>query len=158
MALQNKLHDLLHGNDLDYNYISKGIYIGTNQCCMFALHDMLKKEGITADISLEDTRLDQPFGVEAYTWLPVKDGYAPNPDQLVFGVSILEGLVGQNKKVYVHCQNGHGRATTLVSAYFIKQGMSAHEAFEFVKSKRPVVHLTDDQKTALETYEKTLRP
>ncbi|MFA5934027.1 MAG: dual specificity protein phosphatase [Candidatus Paceibacterota bacterium] len=151
-SFKDKLHNAFHGKDLDYDYITDGIYIGTNQCCMFALHEMLKKEGITADISLEDTRVDQPFGVETYTWIPVKDGTPPSDDQLAFGVSILEGIASQKKNVYVHCQNGHGRAATLVAAYLIKKGKTPDEAIDFIKSKRPTVHLTENQMNALKRF------
>jgi len=37
------------------------------------LADVLKKENITADISLEEDRLDVPFGVGIYTWIPTPD-------------------------------------------------------------------------------------
>ena len=30
---------------LEYNYITDGIYIGTNQCCVMGLAEVLKKEG-----------------------------------------------------------------------------------------------------------------
>ncbi len=49
---------------LEYNYITDGIYIGTNQCCQTHFDQTLKKEGIEADISLEGERIDVPFGVK----------------------------------------------------------------------------------------------
>lgn len=143
---------LFHKKTLNYDYITDGIFIGTNQCCTMGLSNMLKREGVTAEISLEEERLDQPFGVEEYVWIPVRNNTPPSSDQLSFGVSVLEKLVTQKKKVFVHCRNGHGRAPTLVSAYLIKKGMSPKEAVEFVKSKRPVVHLEDSQMLALENY------
>lgn len=122
-------------NKLDFNYIVDGIYIGTNQCCQTHFDEKLKKEGITADISLEEDRLDAPFGLE-------------------FGVSVLEKLVSMGKKVYVHCKNGHGRAPTLVAAYLTKKGKSSAEAEAFIKSKRPTMHLEDIQRQALEDFSK----
>ena len=56
--------------ELEYNNITNGIYIGTNQCCQTHFDEELKKEGITADISLEEDRLDAPFGVDFYVWIP----------------------------------------------------------------------------------------
>src|SRR3989338_7226111 len=90
--------------ELEYNHITDGIYIGTNQCCQTHFDEELKKEGITADISLEEDRLDAPFGVDFYVWIPVKNHSTPKPDQLEFGVSVLERLVSMQKKVYVHCK------------------------------------------------------
>lgn len=134
---------------LEYNYITDGIYIGTNQCCQTHFNEKLRDKGITADISLEEERVDTPFGVEFYVWIPIKNHAAPTQEQLDFGVSVLEKLVGTKKKVYVHCQNGHGRAPTLVAAYLIRKGKSVDEAIKFIKIKRPSIHLEKIQKEAL---------
>lgn len=140
--------------EFEYNYIIDGIYIGTNQCCQTHFDEKLKKEGIMADISLEENRLDAPFGVKFYVWIPVKDHTAPAPDQLEFGVAVLQKLVAMGKKVYVHCQNGHGRAPTLVAAYIITKGKSPIEAETFIKSNRSSIHLGEIQRQALEDFSK----
>ena len=139
---------------LEYDYITDGIYIGTNQCCVAGLADVLKKEQITADISLEENRLDVPFGVDMYVWIPVVDKMAPTQDQLSFGAESIEKLVSQNRKIYVHCKNGHGRAPTLVAAYFIKKGVIAKEAIAFIKTKRLSIHLKEAQRRALGDFSK----
>lgn len=145
-------HEHIAGKPLDYNYIIEGIYIGTNQCCMMGVAEVLKKEGVIADISLEDIQLDQPFGVEMYTWIPTPDHTPPTPDQLSFGVSTLAKLVDLKKKVYVHCKNGHGRASTLVAAYLIHKGATLEEALRIIKEQRPTIHLQDSQREALEKF------
>lgn len=141
---------------LDYNYITDGIYIGTNKCCQMHFDKKLKEEGITTDISLEGERVDAPFGVQFYTWIPVKNHTAPTNEQLDFGVAILEKLVSMKKKVYVHCKNGHGRAPTMVAAYLIKEGKSVDEAIDFIKAKRPTIHLEKIQKESLAEFSKNL--
>ncbi|MBI3589035.1 MAG: dual specificity protein phosphatase family protein [Candidatus Liptonbacteria bacterium] len=146
--------DHSQSKELEYNYITDGIYIGTNQCCQTHFDEKLKKEGITADISLEEDRLDAPFGVDFYIWVPVQNHTTPKHDQLEFGVSVLEKLVSIGKKIYVHCKNGHGRAPTLVAAYLIKKGRSSAEAEKFIKSKRPTMHLEDVQRQALDDFNK----
>jgi hypothetical protein len=139
--------------ELEYNYIDDGIFVGTNVCCKTHFDEELGKEGITADVSLEDVRVDKPFGVEFYVWIPVKNHTSPSMDQLEFGVAVLEKIIGMGKKVYVHCQNGHGRAPTLVSAYFVKtRGITPEEAEEFLKSKRPTIHLEDVQRQSLKNF------
>lgn len=135
---------------LEYSKITKNIYVGTNMCCQNHFDEMLlKKEGIEADVSLEKERIDHPFGVSFYLWLPIEDTQAPTQEQFEVGISFLEKLINLDKKVYVHCQNGHGRAPTLVAAYFIKQGKTIKEAISFFKTKRPSVHLSKIQKQAL---------
>lgn len=140
--------------ELDYNYITDGIYIGTNHCCKTHFDEKLKNEGIEADISLEEERIDAPFGVEFYLWIPVKNHMPPAPDQLEFGVSTLEELVKMGKKIYVHCKNGHGRAPTMMAAYLIKRGKSVEEAVDFIKARRPTIHLEKVQKEALIEFSK----
>ena len=142
--------------ELEYDYIADGIFIGTNQCCQTHFDERLKKEDITADISFEKDRLDAPFGVDFYLWIPVTNHEPPTPDQLEFGVSVLEKLIMMGKKIYVHCKNGHGRAPTLVSAYLIKRGKTREEAIAFIKSKRPSVHLEEVQKQALQKFARSL--
>lgn len=137
---------------LDYSYITDGIYIGTNQCCQTHFDEKLKKEGIEADISLEENRVDAPFGVSFYVWIPVKDHSAPTQEQLHFGVSVLEKSVNMKKKIYVHCKNGHGRAPTLVAAYLIKKGKSVDEALSIIKAKRPSIHIENGQREVLDEF------
>ncbi len=142
---------------LEYNKITDNIYIGTNQCCQIDFDDMLIKEGMTYDISLEKDRVDAPYGVVSYVWIPVEDHQAPTQEQLGFGVYVLEKIVLLGKKVYVHCKNGHGRAPTLVAAYLIKKGKTVEEAVVFIKQMRPVIHLEDIQKKALENFLKNIK-
>ncbi|MBI2459732.1 MAG: dual specificity protein phosphatase family protein [Parcubacteria group bacterium] len=137
---------------LDFDYITDGIYIGTNQCCQTHFDERLKKKGITADISLEKERLDAPFGVDFYVWLPVPDFTPPAPDQLEFGVLVLEKIVSMGKKVYVHCKEGHGRAPTLMAAYLVKKGKTPEQAEAFIRSKRAPVHLGEVQRQALRNF------
>lgn len=137
---------------LEYNYITDGIYIGTNQCCQTHFDKKLKQEGIEADISLEKEQIDTPFGVGFYVWIPVQDRAEPTQEQLKFGVSVLETLVSMKKKIYIHCKNGHGRAPTLVAAHLIKSGKSVEDAIEFIKVKRPSIHLEKVQEDALRKF------
>lgn len=140
--------------ELEYNYITDGIFVGTNQCCQTHFDEKLKREGIEADVSLEEERVDAPFGVQFYVWIPIKNHTAPTQEQLAFGVATLEKFVAMKKKVYVHCQNGHGRAPTIVAAYLIRQGKSVDEAIAFIRSKRSAMHLEDVQKASLIEFSK----
>lgn len=141
---------------INYDHIIDGMYIGTNQCCQTHFEEQLLALGISADLSLEEERLDAPFGVDTYVWIPIKNHTPPSSDQFEFGVATLEKLVELKKKIYVHCKNGHGRAPTLVAAYLITKGKTVDEAVSFIKLKRPSIHLQDAQIEALKTFERTL--
>jgi len=136
---------------LEYNYITDGVYIGTNQCCKTHFDKrLLEKDDITVDISLEGERIDLPYGVDWYAWIPIKDKTAPTQDKLEFVVAAIEKSIALGKKIYLHCKNGHGRAPTVFAAYLVKnKGMTPDEAVEFIRSKRPTIHLEETQKEAI---------
>lgn len=142
----------------EYNYISDGIYIGTNSCCQMPFfHKKLLKKGVGADISLEENRVDEPFGIKYFLWLPVKDKTAPTIKQLKLGVEVIKQLISMKVKVYVHCLLGHGRSPTLVAAYYINQGMEVMEAIDFLIRKRPTIHLEKTQIKKLKEYAKIIK-
>lgn len=141
----------------DYNQITDEIYIGTNSCCTTHFNTSLLDKDILADISLENKKIDQPFGVKYYLWLPTIDHAAPSMEALALGIQVLTFLVNNKIKVYLHCQNGHGRAPTLVAAYFISQGMSVDKAIKKIKAKRREIHIEPVQKAALEQFAKKVK-
>lgn len=131
---------------LDFSRITNEIYIGTNACCQTHFDHSLLKKGIRADVSLEKERLETPWGVDYFLWLPTRDHTPPALSQLAVGVAALRELVRAKVKVYVHCKNGHGRGPTLVAAYLIvERGMTPKEAIAFVKKRRPAIHLEPSQ-------------
>ena len=129
-----------HGkDDFNFNQITENIYIGNNQCCRIMLDELLVKEGIYSDISLEENAVDAPLGAHAYLWVPIKNNTAPTLDSIKITNSFIETNIKLGKKIYVHCQNGHGRAPTIVIAYLISTGTTFDDAYKLVKEKRPVM-------------------
>lgn len=137
----------------EYTQITSHIYVGTNQCCQSHFEQSLLAEGISADISLEQDKLDAPFGVSYYLWLPVPDQTPPSVKQLLIGAKLLKELVDNDTKVYVHCKRGHGRSPTLVAAYFILEGFTAREAIGKIREKRNI-HLRMSQIGGLKEFQK----
>ncbi len=141
----------------EYNKITPYIYLGTNACCVVHFKEELLKKGIKADISLEKERIDNPQGVDYFLWLPTADTFAPAQKQLLTGTKTIKALTNQKIKIYIHCKNAHGRAPTLLAAYFIMQGMGIKEAIEFIKSKRSEVHPNKRQMDALKKFKKYVK-
>ena len=89
--------------------------------------------------------------VEEYRKLGIPQHYAPTVDLTCPTISTLEGCVdfirrfkastaGRNKRVYVHCKGGRGRAATVALAYLItERNMPALDAALLLKSKRPMI-------------------
>ena len=140
----------------NYSKITNSIYVGTSFCCQVHFDKGLLKKGIRVDISLQEAQVATPFGVECYLWLPVKDHYAPSSYQFAVGVLCIAESLKKKRKVYVHCRNGHGRAPTMVAAYFILTGLSAKEALKKIRNKRGI-HLRKTQVAALEKFAKLFR-
>lgn len=143
-------------HNLEFSKITDQIYLGTNMCCVHHF-SKLKSLGVSADVDLEEEKSERPQDLEAYLWLPVKDHTAPTQTQLKIGAGTINEMVKAGKKVYVHCKNGHGRAPTMIAAYFILTGKTPTEAVELVKSRRPEIHLEDSQFKALEKFWENLK-
>ncbi len=140
----------------EYSQIDKYIFVGTNACCTTHFKKVLIRKGIRADISLEDKRIDQPWGVSYFLWLPTKNHAAPALAQLRIGASVLDTLIKNKIKTYVHCLHGHGRAPTLVAAYLIAQGMTVQKAIALIRKKRPIVHFEKVQIAALRKFARSV--
>ena len=145
-----------HLDYLEFNKINNYIYLGNNMCCQTHFLQKLIKKGVVADISVEYERLDEPKGAKYFLWLPTRDHTALSQDHLKLGTDAMKSLIKNKKKMYVHCKNGHGRSPTLVVAYFITTGMTTEQAIRFVKSKRPVTHISLLPLKALKRFEKSV--
>lgn len=141
-----------HGT-ANFNQITPQIWIGNNMCCTIHNQELMKL-GFDADIDLEDHRAEEPPETKIYLWLPTKDHHPPSFDQMHTGVATIREMVVRKLKIYIHCRNGHGRAPTLAASYLISQGKSLTEAIEFIRGKRPSIHLQDSQLQALANFEK----
>lgn len=151
------MDDHAHHPQFDLSQITEFVFLGTNLCCLTRSHiQILLDLGVTAEIDLEKERQDVAPDVEVYLWLPVVDKTAPSMDQFTAGVTLMTDTVKRGKKVYVHCQYGHGRSPTMVAAYLIAQGKTVMEAIDTIKAARPEIHLENVQMQALEAYYKTV--
>ena len=143
--------------NISYNKIEDLLYAGNNMCCQTHFEHELLSKGITADISLEAERLDNPQGVKYFFWFPWLEDTAPTMELINLSMVVMDELVKNNIKVYVHCKNGHGRTTTFLCSYYIHKGMTAEEALDHVFSKRPSGHINDIQKEFLKEYKNKVK-
>jgi protein-tyrosine phosphatase len=145
----------------DYSQITDNIYIGSdlckgNECSIHGAE--FERLQILAEINLSAEKKEiPPDGIDIYSWIPTADNHAPTQEQLDFGTSIINEAVRNNKKIFVHCKNGHGRSPTMVAAYLIRfQGKTVDEAIRLIINKRMEVHLELVQREALEKFEASL--
>ena len=143
---------------LSYNKIEEFLYAGNNMCCQTHFEEELLSQGIVADISLELERLDNPQGVKYFFWFPWKEDTVPTIELVNLLLHVLDDLMQQNIKTYVHCKNGHGRTSTILASYFIRKlGLGADEALKLLKERRPSMHLNGIQKNFLKEFEKSIK-
>ncbi len=145
------------GHETDYSVITKNIIIGSDLCkgkyCPIHREEF-EKLGVDFEINLSKEKKEQTAGnVYGSYWIPVADGYPPTEKQIDLGTSIIEKVVKENKKIYVHCKNGHGRSPTMVAAYLIRyKGSTPEKAEKIIKEKRPEIHIEKIQMEGLNKY------
>ncbi|KRZ83465.1 Laforin [Trichinella sp. T8] len=90
----------------------------------------------------------QHNGIE-FVWMPIQDlSSAHRRILLPQALYLLQSLVSNRHRVYVHCNAGIGRAASLAVAYLIHaKRMSTREAEYTLLSKRPVVYIDEDSLT-----------
>jgi len=117
---------------------------------------LAEEHGITAVVSLQDdfdlaAKRLSPADVEAccravdlvYRRIGIPDGdVALLARELPATVDLLQGLIADGHRVYLHCNAGMNRAPTVAIAYLhVAQGHSIAEATHHVKARRPCVPL-----------------
>lgn len=141
----------------NHSKITEHIIIGSDLCkgesC--PVHSaVFAQMHIAAEIDLELERDEQVTPhLDMYMRLPTRDHEAPSQSQLRIAAQAIHEIVSQGKSIYVHCQNGHGRAPTVVAAYFIQyKQKTVDQAIALVKKQRPEIHLEPSQIKALEKF------
>jgi hypothetical protein len=107
----------------------------------------LRAEGIRACVDMKQEGAD-PWGFEAFLWLPTPDHEAPSQAHLRIGLAFLRECEAAGMPVFVACLAGVGRSSTLVLAHllagrFREGGLEA--ALDFLTARRPVVRPNPDQ-------------
>jgi len=140
-----------------YNKIEEFIYAGNNLCCQTHFEMELLAKGVSADISLEAERLDNPRGVKYFFWFPWIEDTAPPRELIILALDVLDDILKRDIKTYVHCKNGHGRTTTFLAAYFMrKDKIGADEALAVIKERKPSGHINEAQREFLLRLERQI--
>lgn len=101
----------------------------------------LKNLGIDAIVDArseycDDENLIKKLGMK-FLHLKIDDGYAPQKDDLDKLFKFALPLLEEGKKIFIHCQNGVGRAPLICVVLLVKMGWRIPEAVNLVEEKHP---------------------
>ena len=104
----------------------------------------MRRWGVTAVVNMRIEYDDAQAGVasDRHLHLPVEDDTAPTLEQLHTGSRFIAAEIERGGVVYVHCGSGIGRAPTMAAAYFITVGLTAEEALDHIRARRPFIRPT----------------
>ena len=101
----------------------------------------LRKEGIRACVDMKQEGAD-PWGFEAFLWLPTPDHEPPSPAHLQIGLAFLRECERVEMPAFVACLAGVGRSSTLVLAHLLAgrfRDAGLEKALDFLTARRPIV-------------------
>jgi protein-tyrosine phosphatase len=135
-----------------YSKVTPQIYVGPQ--IRIPGKRALMNDGIHTSVNMRiefDDR-SKGFDLPSHCHLPTVDDLAPSMEQLFQGVNFIQREVGAGGKVYIHCTGGIGRAPTMAAAYLISQGDSLEQALERIRTVRPFINLSDEQRRQLDRF------
>lgn len=129
----------------------------------------LKELGIKAVLSVVESfeieskgLLGSPVASEQWQQSDIKQLHISTPDfkplslnDINLGVEFLKWNVKNNRPIYVHCKAGKARSALIVICYLIKiHGLSFTKALNFIKEKRPQMHLDEGKLNNAKQFER----
>ncbi len=144
---------------LNFSYLIAGVLAGSSMPRGRQDLKRLVNEGIQVLITAMEYSLNEDLlkevGLE-YHYFPVLPYGTPSLQHINDFVDLVNTNRAKNRPVAVHCYMGWGRTGTLLAAYLISEGLSASEAIDKVREKRPGSIETQGQVQILHIYEQTL--
>jgi atypical dual specificity phosphatase len=143
----------------NFSYLIPGVLAGANMPRGKDDLIYLVKKGIKVLVTAMEDSLNEQMvkaaGLE-YHYFPVLPYGTPSLQQIDEFVELVNYNRRKNRPVAVHCYMGWGRTGTFLAAYLISEGMSATNAIDEVRTKRPSSIETGGQEQVLFIYEQAL--
>ena len=122
-----------------FDRVTELVWLGSRLSC----HDDFRRlcaAGVRACVDMKQEGAD-PWGFEAFLWLPTPDHEPPSQVHLRLGLAFLRECEQAQLPVFVACHAGVGRSSTLVLAHLLAGRFRlepAGSALEFLMARRPV--------------------
>lgn len=132
---------ILSPERVSFDRITELVYVGSRIASLDDYH-RLRAQGVRACVDMKREGTD-PWGFEAFLWLPTTDHEAPSRAHLHLGIAFLRQCEQAKMPVFVQCMAGVGRSSCLVLAYLLagplrEEGPEA--ALRFVCARRACVN------------------
>jgi len=136
-----------------FDNLAVGVAPGSNSSL-----ETIRNEGIDVILNLcaECGNLhivEREMGFHVY-WLPIRDAYAPEIDEVDAALEWLNQHLINGKKALVHCRFGAGRSSTIIAAYLLKKGLGIGDILEKMKRTKTAPTSRDQLKFLSEYAEK----
>ena len=131
---------------VSYDRVTELVWLGS-RICSVEDYVRLRAQGIRACVDMKAEGAD-PWGFEAFLWLPTPEHESPRPAQLRMGLAFLRECEAAGMPVVVTCMAGFGRSSTLVLAHLIagrfrEEGLDV--ALQYLSARRSMASPTPAQ-------------
>ena len=120
----------------------------------------LVKTGINSILDLREETEDNPNDLKKYklNYLRIKipDGSIPSLSDAKNCIEWIKLNIEQNKRVFIHCNLGRGRAPLIGILYLISKGKDKEEAIKYVKQMRRYSFLNKNQLNFINEFQKNI--
>lgn len=137
-----------------------GLYLGQQEAAQKSNLAQLQLHGIHLIVNATP-RYPNYHEQDGISYLRVDVNDEPSANLLLWFDSVAERIeveLSKDRSVYVHCQMGISRSSSLILAYLIKyHNITREEAYKFTKEKRPKIEPNVGFYQQLKTYEETIQ-
>ena len=153
-----KVHGTVTGRPDNFSWLIKNKLAGSAIPTSIKEIDWVIEQGVKSIVTIREEPLDDDW-IKNVNYLHVmsNDMGVPQFDDLTFAVDFIHRRLDDKEPVMVHCLAGLGRTGTILASYLVKyENMSADEAIEKVREKRPGSIQSYPQEEMIFRFEKSL--
>ncbi|MSQ16605.1 MAG: hypothetical protein EXR54_03425 [Dehalococcoidia bacterium] len=120
----------------------------------------LKEQGISALVGIWEQGISsgpnkskvRKNGIDPFLRIPIGDWRAPSLCQLTKILEFIDREIRGGHKVAVACGHGEGRTGTVLTCYFVRQGMTPFEALRTMCRKQRIPYENREQRDWIISY------
>ena len=154
-----KVHGTVTGKPDNFSWIIENKLAGSAIPTSIDEVQWAIEQGVKSIVTIREDPLDDDWVKDVnYLHVSSNDMGVPEFADLTFAVDFIHRRITNSEPVMVHCLAGMGRTGTILACYLIKyQKMSANEATEKVREKRPGSIQSYPQEEIIFRFEKFLK-